>query len=146
MVLPTQQVRPCVAWPWTTVQLPLIPSLQPNAFAPFELFLKDGDIRHRGSCLWKNWRKLMCTASIREQRGTTSNVGWTDAIIQTTPWHPKGHWQGQEHPDPSKLINCFAATLSWQWIETGQSNHFLPDRIILRCPKQLSPEKPFRSK
>jgi len=121
----------------------LIPSLQPNAFAPFELFLKDGDIRHSVGVVYGRTGKLMRTASIREQRGTTSNVGWTDAIIQTTPWHPKGHWQGQEHQIRRNLSIVSRQPTSWQWIETGQSNHFLPDRIILRCPKQLSPEKPF---
>ena len=32
-----------------------------------------------------------------------------------------------------------SSTTFWQWIapgESDQSNHYLPDRIILRCPKR----------
>ena len=27
--------------------------------------------------------------------------------------------------------------------ESDQSNHYLPDRIILRCPKRITPMQPF---
>ena len=28
-------------------------------------------------------------------------------------------------------------------VEFYQSNHYLPDRIILRCPKRITPMQPF---
>ena len=73
----------------------LIPSLKPNQFTPFELFLMDGDRRHSVGVLYGKDGALLRTASIREQRGNAPTDGWTDAIKQVEPWHPVGQWQGQ---------------------------------------------------
>ena len=46
----------------------LIPTLQANQFAPFELFLKRGEIRHGVGVLYGKDGELMSPASIREKR------------------------------------------------------------------------------
>ena len=68
----------------------LIPSLQPNQVAPFELFLIHGDRRHDVGVVYGPTVNLLSTASIREQREQTSKSGWSDAIVQVEPWHPVG--------------------------------------------------------
>ena len=45
----------------------LIPTLQANQFAPFELFLKRGEIRHGVGVLYGKDGELMSPASIREK-------------------------------------------------------------------------------
>ena len=124
----------------------LIPSLEPNQFTPFELFLMDGDRRHSVGVLYGKDGALLRTASIREQRGNASTDGWTDAIDQVNPWHPIGQWQGQGRLILKDLSRLPASPTFWQWMppgESDQSNHYLPDRIILRCPKRITPMQPF---
>ena len=124
----------------------MIPSLAPNEFTPFELFLMDGDRRHSVGVLYGRDGVLLRTASIREQRGIASTVGWTDAIDQVEPWHPLGQWQGQQHQILKDLTRVPAKNVTWHWMEpeqSDQSNHYLPDRIILRCPERIIPMQPF---
>ena len=124
----------------------LIPSLAPNQFTPFELFLMDGDRRHSVGVLYGRDGVLLRTASIREQRRIASTVGWTDAIDQLEPWHPLGQWQGQRHQILRDLSRVSAKDATWRWMEperSDQSNHYLPDHIILRCPKRITPMQPF---
>ena len=124
----------------------LVPSLQSNQFTPFELFLMDGDRRHSVGVLYGKDGALLRTASIREQRGETSSSGWTAAVTQMQPWHPDGPWQGQGRQILRNLSRVPASNASWTWNKTQQShstNHYLPDRIILRCPEQLIPGQPF---
>ena len=120
----------------------LIPSLQANQVKPFELFLTDGDIRHSVGVLYGPKGDLLRTASIREQRGKTSNGGWTDAIQHVEPWQPLGPWQGQERQIRRDLSLIPVQRVSWQWVDTERSNqsiHYFPDGIILRCPERLWP-------
>jgi hypothetical protein len=56
--------------------------------APFELFLKLGNIRHSVGLLYGKNGKLLRTASIREQRGLQLNISWTDIVDQVEPWTP----------------------------------------------------------
>ena len=50
----------------------LVPTLQTKQFTPFELFLKQGAIRHSVGALYGKNGQLLRTASIREQRGDRS--------------------------------------------------------------------------
>ena len=121
----------------------LIPTLQANAFAPFELFLKRGEIRHSVGVLYGKDGELIRTASIREQRGNEPEKGWSDSVIQVEPWHLPGRWTGEQrqiHPD---LSRSSLQRADWQWTENDQSNHFFPDGIILRCPERLVPGQLF---
>lgn len=124
----------------------LIPSLQPNQVAPFELFLVRGDRRHSVGVVYGPTGELRRTASIREQRGQTSKRGWTDAILQVKPWHPAGHWQGQERRIRRDLSLAPVQNAAWKWSEADHSNrviHYFPDGIILICPKRLPPAGDF---
>ena len=115
----------------------LIPNLQASPFAPFELFLKRGEIRHSVGVLYGRDGALMRTASIREERRNQPVKSWSDSVLQVKPWHPVGRWIGEQrqiHPDLSRVSLQRSA---WQWIDNDQSNHFFPDGIILRCPEQI---------
>ena len=124
----------------------LIPSLKPNQITPFELFLMDGDRRHSVGVLYGKNGKLIRTASIREQRGGPSTMSWTASINQQQPWHPRGQWQGEKHQIRKDLSRDATRKSFWHWKDqdqSEQSNHYLPDRIILRCPERLTPNQPF---
>ena len=75
----------------------LIPSLEPNQFTPFELFLMDGDRRHSVGVLYGKDGALLRTASIREQRGNAPTDGWTDAIkqVEFVPGIPSANGKGK---------------------------------------------------
>ena len=124
----------------------LIPSLGANQFTPFELFLMDGDRRHSVGVLYGKNGELVRTASIREQQRGGSSVGWSDAILQVKPWTPHGPWKGQKTQIRPDLSRVPARNTSWHWEdaeESSQSNHYLPDRIILRCPERLNAGQAF---
>ena len=124
----------------------LIPSLGANQFTPFELFLMDGDRRHSVGVLYGKNGELVRTASIREQQRGGSSVGWSDAILQVKPWTPHGPWKGQKTQIRPDLSRVLARNTSWRWKdaeESNQSNHYLPDRIILRCPERLNAGQAF---
>ena len=124
----------------------LIPSLEPNQFTPFELFLMDGDRRHSVGVLYGKNGKLIRTASIREQRGGPSTMSWTASINQQQPWHPRRQWQGEKHQIRKDLSRDATRKSFWHWKDqdqSEQSNHYLPYRIILRCPERLTPNQPF---
>jgi len=121
----------------------LIPILQANQLAPFELFLKRGEIRHSVGVIYGKDGELMRTASIREQRGSHQPKSWSDSVIQEEPWNPAGRWTGEQrqiHPDLSRVVLHRSV---WQWEDRKHSNHFFPDRIILRCPARLVPGRSF---
>ena len=121
----------------------LIPTLQANQFAPFELFLKRGEIRHSVGVLYGKDGALLRTASIREVRGSQPGKGWSDTVIQVEPWNPVGRWKGEQreiHPDLSRVP---VQRSDWQWMDRDQSNHFFPDGIILRCPERIVPGQAF---
>ena len=124
----------------------LIPSLGAHQFTPFELFLVDGDRRHSVGVLYGKGGELVRTASIRELRSGGSSLGWTDAIQQVKPWYPNGKWKGQKTQILQDLSRIPAQNSSWLWKDaeqSDQSNHFLPDRIILRCPERLTAGRAF---
>ena len=121
----------------------LIPTLKPNQFAPFELFLKLGDIRHSVGVLYGKSGELLRTASIREQRGNQSNFNWTESVAQVKPWNPVGRWEGEKRQIQADLSRIPVQRTDWQWINNNQTNHFLPDRIILRCPERITPGQAF---
>ena len=121
----------------------LVPTLQTKQFTPFELFLKQGAIRHSVGALYGKNGQLLRTASIREQRGDRSESVWTDAVAHVEPWETKGRWRGEEHQIRSNLSRGPARNATWHWMPTGQSNVFFPDHIILRCPRQLRAGEPF---
>ena len=121
----------------------LIPTLQANQFAPFELFLKRGEIRHSVGVLYGKDGELMRTASIREERGSQQGKSWSDTVIQVEPWNPVGRWKGEKrqiHPDLSRVVQQHSV---WQWGDKNHSNHFFPDGIILSCPERLVPGRSF---
>ena len=118
----------------------LIPVLKPNEFTPFELFLIDGDRRHSVGVLYGKNGELVRTASIREQRGGRFASAWTDAIEQVTPWHPVGEWKGHRQQILKDLSSIGSTATTWNWMDpeqASQSNHYLPDRIIVRCPERI---------
>jgi len=124
----------------------LIPSLEAHQFTPFELFLMDGDRRHSVGVLYGKNGELVRTASIREQQRGGSSVGWSDAILQVKPWTPHGPWKGQKIQILPDLSRVPGRNTSWRWVDaehSNQSNHFLPDRIILRCPERLNAGQAF---
>lgn len=121
----------------------MIPHLERNQIAPFELFLVDGDIRHSVGVLYGTDGHLVRTTSIREERGDRSSKSWTDFIDQEEPWNPNGRWQGKESQIRADLSRMPTKQSSWQWKETEQTNHFFPDGIILRCPDQIVAGQPF---
>ena len=121
----------------------LVPHLQSDQFAPFELFLKQGDVRHSVGIVYNKAGKLFRTASIREQRGPQSNSPWTNTLAQMEPWSPEGSWTGTEQRIHADLSLVPLQQTDWQWTTTSQSMHFFPDRIILRCPDQLVAGQPF---
>ena len=121
----------------------LIPRIQPNQFAPFELFLMHGLSRHSVGVLYGKDGELLRTASIRETRGPRSETHWTDSIVQVAAWRPDGQWHGQERRINADLSLAPVQSTDWQWDNTTQSNHFFPDGIILRCPETISPGDAF---
>ena len=121
----------------------LIPNLKTDQFTPFELFLKQGNIRHSVGILYNKSGQLLRTASIREQRGPQSNSPWTNTLAQMKPWNPNGNWTGTEQQIRADLSVLPLQQTDWQWTTTSQSVHFFPDRIILRCPEQLVTGQPF---
>ena len=115
----------------------LIPNLQSNHFAPFELFLKRGEIRHSVGVLYGKNGELLRTASIREERGNPSGKNWSDSVIQVEPWNPVGRWTGKKRQIQPDLSRGPLQHADWQWMENDQSNHFFPDGIILLCPERI---------
>ena len=101
----------------------LVPSLQPNQFTPFELFLMDGDRRDSVGVLYGKDGVLLRTASIREQRGQNSSSGCTDAVIQMQPWHPDGPWRSCQE----RLLELGGYTT----VQTLQSRPTGPDHPAL---------------
>ena len=115
----------------------LIPSLDVEQFAAFELFLAKGDTRHSVGLVYGQRGTLVRTASIREHRESASESPWTKAIAQMAPWQPDGEWQGEElllRPDLSLVTT---GTMTWTWAECKPLTVFFPDNIILRCPARL---------
>lgn len=121
----------------------LIPTLQANQFAPFELFLKRGEIRHSVGVLYGKDGELMRTASIREERGREPGKSWSDTVLQVEPWKPVGRWTGEQRQIRPDLSRDPLQSSNWQWMDTDQSNHFFPDGIILRCPERIVPGQGF---
>ena len=121
----------------------LMPDLQTNQIAPFELYLKSGDIRHSVGVIYAKNGELMRTASIREKRGSQPGKNWSDSVIQMEPWIPGGQWKGEQRQINPDLSRVLMQRSDWQWKDKDQSNHFLPDGIILRCPKRIIPGQPF---
>ena len=73
-------------------------------------------------------------------------MGWSDAILHVKPWTPHGPWKGQKTQIRPDLSRVLARNTSWRWKdaeESNQSNHYLPDRIILRCPERLTAGEAF---
>ena len=68
----------------------LIPMLQTNQFAPFELFVKRDKIRHSFGVPHGKDGELMRNASMREKRGSQQGKGWSGSVIQVEPWNPVG--------------------------------------------------------
>lgn len=87
--------------------------------------------------------ELLRTASIREKRGSQSDIDWTDTVVQMEPWNPVGRWQGEQRQIQADLSRVPVQRSDWQWINNNQTNHFLPDRIILRCPERITPGQAF---
>ena len=63
----------------------LIPSIQPNQVAPFELHLVDGDRRHSVGVIYGKKGELLRTASIHEERGTQQGKSWSATVTQVEP-------------------------------------------------------------
>ena len=91
--------------------------------------------------------QLVHTASIREYRGELSNNNWSADIDQVNPWTIDGKWQGEKLQINPNLSRHPIQPVQWQWNldepETNQTNHFFPDKIILRCPTILMAGKAF---
>ena len=121
----------------------LIPTLQAKQFAPFEFFLKRGDVRSSVALLYGQNGQLVRTSSIREERGEPSGDGWTDGVVQSKPWHPQNRWQGEMREINPDLSKGPVQQVDWQWTSTNQATYYFPDRIILRCPQQLIAGQPF---
>ena len=121
----------------------LIHTLRANAFAPFELFLKRGEIRHSVGVLYGKDGELLRTASIREERGTQQGKSWSATVTQVEPWNPDGRWIGEQRQINPDLSRIPLQRSGWQWMDKDQSNHFFPDGIILRCPERIVPGQAF---
>ena len=126
----------------------LVPQLQHNQYQAFELFLMQKNVRHSVGVLYGENGQLVHTASIREYRGELSNNNWSADIDQVNPWTIDGKWQGEKLQINPNLSRHPIQAVQWQWNldepETNQTNHFFPDKIILRCPTKVMPARDFR--
>ena len=125
----------------------LIPQLKDTQYQPFELFLMQKDIRHSVGILYGDSGQLLHTASIREYSVDLLDNYWSTNVDQVNPWSIEGTWQGDKLQINSNLSRDLIQAIQWQWnqdeLEDNQSNHFFPDKIILRCPKKLLQDKSF---
>jgi hypothetical protein len=125
----------------------LVPQLQHNQYQAFELFLMQKNVRHSVGVLYGENGQLLHTASIREYRGEPSNNIWSIDIDQMNPWTIDGKWQGEKLQINPNLDRHPIQPIQWQWNldepDINQTNHFFPDKIILRCPTKLMQGEAF---
>ena len=120
----------------------LIP-LEPQQYAPFELFLWMAIVATVG-VVYGPTGDLLRTATIREQRGETSEVAGRRHPSGGTV-HPAA-LAGQEQQIRRNLSLIPVQNASWQWGEEDPDNpsfHYFPDGIILSCPERLTPGRAF---
>ena len=116
----------------------LIPKLEKDEFAYFELFLKRGDVRHSVGIVYDRNGQLMRTASIREFRGASIASPWSSNIQQIKKWSPNGDWVGAQQKVNGNLKYSLTPAVQWSWGALEESLHYLPDNIILKCPDNIS--------
>ena len=121
----------------------LIPRLDVEQFAAFELFLAKGETRHSVGLVYGQKGALVRTASIREHRGSASTSPWTKAIAQVPAWQPDGEWHGEEWRLRPDLSLAATGTMAWTWVPSESRSVYFPDDIILRCPARLAVGQAF---
>ena len=121
----------------------LIPKLEKDEFAYFELFLKQGDVRHSAGIVYDLNGQLIRTASIREFRGASIASPWSLKIQQINKWSPNGDWVGAHRKVNGNLKYSLIPAVQWSWGALGESLHYLPDNIILKYPDNISTGQSF---
>lgn len=121
----------------------LVPELEQDASAGLELFLMDGTARHSVGLVYDKDRRLVRTASIREDQRGYPGAAWSEDIEQGPPWDVSGQWKGVTEtirPDLSRS-NEHDSELTWPM--SANREHYFPDTIVLSCPPELPSDAPF---
>lgn len=121
----------------------LVPALAADEAVPMELFLMDGKVRHSVGLVYGKDRKLLRTASIREdQRGYPGPL-WSEEIAQESPWQLAGSWEGISEVIGADLSRSTQQASQITWPSTANREIYFPDRIVLSCPEHLPLGQPF---
>jgi len=121
----------------------LVPQLKQGSGVPLELFLMDGKVRNSVGLVYDKERKLVHTASIREDERDNPGTMWSEDIEQGPPWEPSGRWEGVTEvirPDLSRSTEEGSELI---WPTSANQEYYFPDRIVLSCPLEIPSDAPF---
>ena len=121
----------------------LVPTPQPQSWMPFELFLKQGDLRQSVGVVYGKDGRLVRTASIREGLAGFPGQFWSDRIGQEAAWSLEGDWVGKGELMRADLSRSPLPSTTWKPWEESQALHYLPDKTILSCPDKIQAGQPF---
>ena len=121
----------------------LVPSLEPESLALFELFLVRGGKRHSVGVVYGPDGRLQRTASIREALDGHTGTPWSRELEPADPWTLTGAWRAEPRGMAADLSTVAVDPLSERWPIEGNRQHFFPDQIVLSCPERISPTSPF---
>ena len=121
----------------------LVPSLDPGAAVPVELFLMDGHLRHSVGVVYGKDRQLIRTASIREDQRGYPGDHWSEQTAQVSPWQLTGPWVGVTETMGPDLSSSTQRTSQITWPSPPNREVYFPDQIVLSCPERLPLHQPF---
>jgi hypothetical protein len=121
----------------------LVPQLKQNSAVPLELFLMDGKVRTSVGLVYDKERKLVHTASIREDKRDNPGTMWSEDVEQGPSWELSGRWEGVTEvirPDLSRSTEDDSELI---WLTSTNQEYYFPDRIVLSCPPEIPSDAPF---
>ena len=121
----------------------LVPQVISNQYFPMELFLANKNVRHSVGMLYGVDGTLERTACIREKRAGLGLSPWSDDVRMIPAWNVGNNWQGFTEIIDAALNRATYENTFETRLQPDQNEYFFPNNIILRCPKQLSLNKPF---
>ena len=121
----------------------LVPHGILNQYFPMELFLANKNVRHSVGMLYGINGTLERTACIREQRAGLGQSPWSDDVNVIPAWNVGNNWRGVTEIIDAALNRSRSEDSIKTTLQPNENEYFFPDNIILRCPKQLSLNKPF---
>lgn len=121
----------------------LVPQIIPNQYFPMELFLANKNIRLSVGMLYGLNGTLERTACIREQRNHLAESPWTDDVQIIPAWDTGSNWRGITHIIDAALQRSKVKGTLEIPVQPGEKIYFFPDNIVLRCPEQITLNKPF---